>query len=289
MRKQIYLLFLAICALVLLTACGSSSSSAEESNDHVVKLGVSSIDGPVWDLLVEKAKEEGIELEIIELSDWQLPNDALVNGELDMNVFQHIAFLSQYNVQKNENLVPIGSRSIVPKGLYSIKYEDIAEIPEGAKVAISNDTANMGLDLGLLETVGLIEVDDEAGIFPTPGDITENPKKLIIEEVDPQQTARILPDVALTAIYSSTAERAGISQEEALYINDPLDMEGFPYVGVFVVRSEDVENETYKKVASLYQDPEIKEALKKDTNGLDKVVNVPVEELQETLEKLMEE
>ena len=285
MKKLIGFLIISVVSIVLLSGCDSNPSSADETK---VKLGVSSVYGPVWQMLQEKSKEEGIDLDIIELSDWQLPNDALSNGEIDMNAFQHIAFLSQYNIQKNENLTPIGARSVVPKGLYSEKFSDISDIPDGAEVAIANDAANMGLDLLLLQDVGLIQLDPEAGIFPTPEDIIDNPKDLQIETINPQQTARILTDVDITAIYTSTAYKAGIGQEHALYVDDPLNHDGYPYVGVFVVREEDKENEIYQKVASLIQDPEIKEALKEDTNGLDKIIELPVEDLQATLEQLVE-
>lgn len=286
MKKITGFLIILMISIVLLSGCNTNQTSTGETK---VKLGVSSIDGPVWQMLQEKSKEEGIDLEIVELSDWQLPNDALSNGEIDMNAFQHIAFLSQYNIQKNKKLTPIGARSIVPKGLYSEKYSDVSEIPDGAEVAIANDAANMGLDLLLLQEVGLIQLDEKAGLFATPDDIIENPKNLQIETINPQQTARILSDVDLTAIYTSTAYKAGIDQEQALYVDDPLDHDGYPYVGVFVVRAEDTENETYQKVAKLIQDSEIKEALRKDTNGLDEIIEIPVEDLQSTLDQLMGE
>ncbi|MDC3414030.1 MetQ/NlpA family ABC transporter substrate-binding protein [Aquibacillus sp. 3ASR75-11] len=286
MKKQ---LFFSICMILALTILSACSSSAEGNDEKLVKLGVSSADGPVWDLLVEKAKSEGINLEIIELVDWQLPNDALVNGEIDINAFQHLAFLSQYNVQRDANLVPIGSSFVGPKGLYSEKYNEISEIPNGASVAISNDPANMGLDLSLLESAGLIELKDGVGIFGTTEDVTNNPKKLEINAMNAQQTPRALEDVALSAIYNSIAGRAGIDPNNVLYENDPLSIEGLPYVNVFAVRAEDVENETYKKVATLIQDPEIKEAYKKDTAGQGEVVDVSVKDLKQTLERLMNE
>ncbi|THE12477.1 MetQ/NlpA family ABC transporter substrate-binding protein [Bacillus timonensis] len=286
MKKRLYFLFYMIIALNIITACGTNISSGGNKDSNAVKIGVSSTDGPVWDLLKEKAKAEGIDIEIVEIVDWQLPNDALVNGEIDMNAFQHLAFLSQYNVQRGANLVPIGSTFIGPKALFSEKYDKISEIPNGASVAISNDPANMGLDLKLLESAGLIELKDGVGIFGTPEDITKNPKQLKMNEMDAQQTPRTLQDVALAAIYISIAGRAGIDMENILYENDPLSMDGLPYANVFAVRSEDTENKTYKKIASLIQDPEIKQAYSDDTGGLGEIIDVPLDDLQKTLDRL---
>lgn len=286
MKKRLFYLLNIIVILTIITACGVLSS--ESKKGETVKIGVSSADGPVWDLLIQKATEAGINVEIVELADWKIPNDALVNGEIDMNAFQHLAFLSQFNVEKNANLVPIGSTFVGPKGLFSEKYSEISEIPDGATIAISNDSANMGLDLSLLESVGLIELKDGIGIFGTPEDIINNPKQLEINVMNAQQTPRSLQDVDLAAIYNGIALRGGIDLENLLYENDPLSMEGLPYVNVFAVKAEDVGNETYQKIAALIQDPEIKEAYSKDNGGQGEVVDVPLEDLQQTLDNLME-
>jgi|SRR5690625_11283 len=286
MKRNFISLFFIIVILNIITAC--DLSSAEDKDNDLVKIGVSSADGPIWDLLTEKAKAEGITIEIVELVDWQIPNDAVVNGEIDMNAFQHLAFLSQFNVEKNANLVPVGSSFVGPKGLFSEKYGKISEIPDGASVSISNDPANMGLDLSLLEAVGLIKLKDGVGIFGTPEDIIKNPKQLEIKAMNAQQTPRSLEDVALAAIYNGIAMKAGIDPENLLYENDPLNMEGLPYVNVFAVQSDDVENETYKKIAALIQDPEIKEAYHEDNGGQGEVVDIPLEDLQKTLDQLME-
>src|SRR5690625_4012951 len=240
MKKRLFYLLNIIVILTIITACGVLSS--ESKKGETVKIGVSSADGPVWDLLIQKATEAGINVEIVELADWKIPNDALVNGEIDMNAFQHLAFLSQFNVEKNANLVPVGSSFVGPKGLFSEKYGKISEIPDGASVSISNDPANMGLDLSLLEAVGLIKLKDGVGIFGTPEDIIKNPKQLEIKAMNAQQTPRSLEDVALAAIYNGIAMKAGIDPENLLYENDSLNMEGLPYVNVFAVQSDDVEN-----------------------------------------------
>lgn len=107
-----------------------------------------------------------------------LPNTALVNGEVDVNAFQHLAFLSQFIAENNVNIVPIGSTVVAPLGLYSEKYKDVSEIPNGSKIAVPNDPANLGRGLKVLQQAGLIELREDVGLYPTVKDIVKNPKIL---------------------------------------------------------------------------------------------------------------
>jgi D-methionine transport system substrate-binding protein len=286
MKKLIVLLLLTL-IVGSLAACGSSNTSAENGEKHV-KIGITGSSTPYWDIIKKKAKEKGIEIELVTFSDYILPNKALANKELDMNSFQHLAFLGPFNVEHNLDIVPIGSTTINPTGLYSNKHENVSQIPNGAKIAVSDDPANLGRGLLLLETAGLIKLKEGVGIYGTLEDIKKNPKNLKIITMVSQQTARALQDVDASLINSGIAGQAGLTPDEAIIHDDPHSKVARPYVNVLAVRPEDKDNKVYKTIAKLYQEPKVIEAVKKDTNGGSIVVDLPVKDLQETLNQLME-
>jgi D-methionine transport system substrate-binding protein len=285
MKKTIFSLFTIILGLTFLTACSRTSGEELET----VTIGVTGSDGPVWDLIKEKAKVENINIELVEFSDYIQPNNALVNKEIDMNNFQHLAFLAPFMVENDvSGIIPIGSTSTNPTGLYSEKYKDISDLPKGSLIGVSDDPANLGRGLKLLEAEGLIEIDESAGIYGTPEDIISNPKELKFNTMVSQQTARVLPDVAASLINGGIAGLAGLTIEDALIYDDPNSEETRPYIGVFAVRTEDKDNETFKKITKLYHENDVYEAVKEDSNGATTSVDVSAENLQKTLDELME-
>ncbi|WP_099354464.1 MetQ/NlpA family ABC transporter substrate-binding protein [Fredinandcohnia onubensis] len=285
MKKRLIILLSMVFVISILAACTNSTSG---KSNEVVKIGVTGADGPYWKLIEEKAKAKGITIELVEFSDYIQPNNALANGEIDMNSFQHIAFLGPANVENGFKIVPIASTTINPTGIYSEKYDDLADIPEGSQIAISNDPANLGRGLTLLETAGLIELKEGVGIYGTLDDIAKNPKNLEIVPVVSQQTAQALKDVAASLINNGIAGQAGLNFKDALLYDDPESEEARPYINVFAVREEDKDNETYKTIAKLYQEADVKEAVIEDTKGGSIVVDIPAEDLEETLNQLEE-
>lgn len=292
MKKRLSLIVLVITLIGILAGCGTKSSADDKKEPEKivhVKVGVTGTDGQYWNLIKEKAKEKNIEIDLIEFSDYTLPNNALANGEVDINAFQHLAFLSQFIVENDVDIAPIGSTVIAPMGLYSDKYKDSSEIPDGSEVAIPNDPANLGRGLKVLEATGLVKLTKDVGLYPTEEDIIENPKNIKILPVVAQQTPRVLPDVAASIINSGIAGQAGFTLDKAIFQDDPNSEETRPYLNVFAVRSEDVDNETYKTIAKIYQEEDVAEAVKEDSNGGNVVVDVPKEELQKTLDQLIED
>lgn len=285
MKKRLLILLSMVFLVSIVTACNNSTSGKSK---EVVKIGVTGADGPYWKLIEDKAKAKGITIELVEFSDYIQPNTALANGEIDMNSFQHIAFLGPANVENGFTIVPIASTTINPTGIYSQKYEEISEIPDGSQIAISNDPANLGRGLLLLEAAGLIELKEGAGIYGTLDDIEKNPKNLEIIPVVSQQTAQALQDVAASLINNGIAGQAGLNFKDALLYDDPESEEARPYINVFAVREEDKDNETYKTIAKLYQEVDVKEAVIEETNGGSIVVDIPAEDLQKTLKQLEE-
>ena len=246
-----------LCAGLLLTAtaCGKK----EDANiKETVKLGVVGDDQRLWEKAAELAAKDGIKIEFVHFSDYNTPNDALVNGDIDLNAFQHKAFLDAYNASKDTDLVPIGRTFISPIGAYSDKIKDLKDVPQNGKVSIPNDTTNGGRSLFLLEAAGLIKLKDDVGVSPTKADIVENPKNITIDELDAAQVARTLPDVDAAVINTNLAIDAGLSPKDDAIFMEPLNDNSAPYINYVVARAEDKDNELYKKVAAYYRTPEVK-------------------------------
>lgn len=295
MKNRYLITFLLLMIAGILGACSQSASSntndqGNEKNEPItVKVGVTGSDGQYWEIIKEKALEQNIKIELVEFSDYILPNTALVNGEVDINSFQHLAFLSQFIVENdNADIVPIGSTVVSPLGLYSEKYNEVSEIPNGSKIAVPNDPANLGRGLKVLQQADLIELKKDVGLYPTTKDIVQNPKNLEIIEVVAQQTPRILPDVAASIINGGIAGQAGYDLADAIFHDDPNSVDTRPYVNVFATLGKNKDNEAFKTVAKLYLTEEVAKAVEEDTKGASIVTKVEVSDLQKELDQLVE-
>lgn len=263
--KKLGKLLLAGAFLLLVTGC--SNSGAESQAAKTVKLGVVGEDTDVWDNVKERLAKENIELEYVKFSDYNQPNDALAEGSIDLNSFQHQFFLDNYNEEHNTDLVSIGNTVNAPLGIYSDKLKDVSELAKGDTVAIPNDVTNGGRALLLLQTAGLIEVDPAKKQTPTTSDITANKLDLKIEELDAAQTARALADVDVAVINSGVAVDAGFTPtKDAIYL-EPVDDNARPYVNIIVARKEDADNETYQKIVDAYQTDETIKVIDETSKG----------------------
>ena len=284
--KKINLLVIAIISIFVLAACGSSSANNQDTVK--VKIGVNGSDGIQWPLLQQKAAKEGIEIELVEFADYTLPNNALAQGDIDLNAFQHLSFLSQYVNESGNDLIPIGSTMFAPLGIYSEKIKDISEIKKGDKIAIPDDPSNQARALRLLEAGKLITLSDDFGLFGDPSHIVENPLNLDIIPMVAQQTPRVLPDVTAAVINNGVAGQAGFSPGEDPIFKEADDNESiYPYVNLIAARAEDKENKTYKRIVELYHEDDIKNAVTEDTKGGSSLVILTQEQLDETFENLL--
>lgn len=284
--KKLIIFLLTIITVVSLAACSSDTSEKGEKS-KVVKIGVTGTDGEVWPLIQKKAKAEGIEIELVEFSDYTLPNQALADGDIDINSFQHIAFLSQFNKENNVDLLPIGPTVIAPMGIYSEKIKDINEIEEGARIAIPDDPSNQARALKLLESAGLIKLSADFGLFGDPSKVVENPKNLDIFPIVAQQTPRVLPDVTASVINNGVAGQAGFDPvKDPIFLEDGTSENAIPYVNIFAARAEDKDNETFQRIVELYHEEDVEKAVEIDTNGGSIVIDITKEELLKIFEGL---
>ncbi|GGI48688.1 D-methionine transport system substrate-binding protein [Agromyces flavus] len=274
---------LAAAPLVIgLSACASGAGA--DGGDDVVRIGVVGKSDPQWPAFEEAAAEAGIEIELVDFADYAQPNPALTEGELDLNQFQHIVYLADYNVSADEDLTPIGSTQIYPLGLYSTKYESVDDIEEGETVAIPDDPSNLARALLVLQSAGLIELEDGGSIFSTVADIDEAKSKVKVTPLEASLTATSLPDVAAAVINNDFVEDAGLSFEDAIAKDDPTDPNALPYVNIFAARADDADDETYLKLVEIFQtDPEVQAGLDEASAGTGVSVEIPVADLEASL------
>lgn len=268
--------FIKSLALVALagTALLPAAAAQEESSDfdgETVSIGVASeYEEEVWLDVAGRAAEEGITLDIVLFNDYIQPNVAAQDGSLDLNAFQHVEYLNDWNASNDGSLQAIGFTYVAPLKIYSDKITSIDELQEGDIIAIPNDPTNGGRALLALEKAGLIEVDDAVGILPTVNDITANELNLEFEELEAGQIATALPDVAAAAINNNFANDAGLTDEDAIF-NDAEDIESLPenYKNVIATRADDAENPVYLRVVELYQEDATNDKLAEVSNGSD--------------------
>lgn len=282
MKKFKGIILLAL--LIILTGCGNSNNAdankkVEENtanvetkidnktSDEVIKVGVIG-SSKVWDYVKEEAAKEGINIEIVSFDSYTLPNAALASGEIDLNAFQHKAYLKKESEQLGYDLTPIATTYIAPIGLYSEKIKSIDELKDGDTIIIPDDVTNGGRSLKLLEANGLIKVDESAGLTPTLKDI-ENPRNFNFIELEAANTPSALKEATLVAINSGFAVDSGLSpNDDAVILEDHNNIDpDNPYVNIIVARTEEKDNPTFKRIVEIFQTDEVVEINNEESKG----------------------
>mgnify|MGYP002626570838 FL=1 len=210
-------------------------------------------------------KAKGIDLQVVEFTDYVTPNDAVEAGDIDANYFQHIPYLDSFNKEKGYHLVNAAGIHVEPFALYSSKIKKIGDLKKKATIAIPNDPTNEGRALLLLQEAGLITLRDGAGITATPLDIKKNPKKLKFREIEAASLPRTLKDVDAAVINGNYAIPAGLSAKK-----DGLFVEGSssPYVNVIAVKAGNENKEEIKAVIEAVKSEKVKKFIsEKYPNG----------------------
>lgn len=245
-----------------------TSSETDKGEEVVIKLGVVGENNEQWDPVIEKLAEDNIKLELVKFADYSLPNRALNDGEIDLNAFQHYAYLNKDVESNGYKIEAIGETLVAPLGVFSNKIKDLSELKDGDTIAIPNDATNGGRALKVLEAAGVIKVDPAAGYTPTLNDITENPKNIKFEEVEAANTASLLPDVAAALINGGHAIDNGLNPKtDSIYLEKVEGGSENPYINVIVARTEDKDNENYKKVVEYFRTPEVAQKIEEVYKG----------------------
>ncbi|GAT75054.1 ABC transporter, substrate-binding protein [Microbacterium sp. HM58-2] len=278
----------AVPLFIALSGCATASTDGGSGGgDETVRIGIVGKGDPQWEPFVEAAAEEGITVELVDFGSYEQPNPALAEGELDLNQFQHIVYLADYNVNSGEDLVPIGSTAIYPLGLYSQKYDDVKDIPKGETVAVPDDASNQARALLVLQSAGLIELKSGGTIFSDLADVDTEKSKVKVTALEAAILATSLPDVAAAILNNDFVADAGLTFDDAIAQDDPSDPNALPYVNIFAARSEDADNETYLKLVEIFQTNEDVQAGLLESSGDTAVaLQTPVKDLLASLEKV---
>lgn len=248
----------------------ASSSAASTSEDKTIVVAASPT--PHAEILTNAVapllEKEGYTLEVKEFADYVLPNNVTEEGEVDANYFQHVPYLESFNEENGTHLVSVTGIHYEPFGLYAGKTASLADLPDGAKVAIPNDTTNEARALLLLEQEGLIKLADGAGVTATPKDVVENPKNLEFVELEAATVPRALADVDIAAINSNYAIEAGLSvANDALAVEDPDGDAAQTYVNVLVVKDGNQNSEKIKALAAALNSDEVRDYINDTFDG----------------------
>lgn len=289
MKKLISATLAATLALSL-AACGSSASSTEaastestaasseaaESTAETSELAGTTLKvaasptphAEILNVAKDILAEQGITLEVVEFSDYVQPNLVTESGEVDANYFQHTPYLESFNEENGTHLVSVGAIHYEPFGIYPGKSNDLANIADGATIAVPNDTTNEARALQLLAAQGLITVRDGAGLTATVNDITENPHNLQIEEIEAAQLPRTVQDVDFAVINGNFAMEAGFSVgKDALATEDASSEAAQTYANVLVVKEGNENNPAIQALLKALQSDEVKNYIDQTYDG----------------------
>ncbi|GAB6903301.1 MetQ/NlpA family ABC transporter substrate-binding protein [Kineosporia succinea] len=266
------------------------STPAGAAPAQTVSIGVADASQAYWKTYQDLAKKElNVDVKLVNFGDYSQPNPALKQKQTDLNQFQHIQYLADYNVTSNDTLQPIGATAVYPLPLYSTKYKTVEEIPAKAKIAIPNDTINEARGLLVLQAAGLVTLKDGGGAFSSTDDIES--AKVEVTPLDASQTAGAVKSGSVDAsiVNKNFATDAGLKTEEAIYQDDPSSDSAAPYVNIFVARAEDKDNATYLKLAELYHDKSVEEGVQEANGGTAIFRTTPAADLQAELAKVEEQ
>ncbi|QSQ10985.1 MetQ/NlpA family ABC transporter substrate-binding protein [Myxococcus landrumensis] len=265
------LAFAAISAVLLVgTGCKKSEAPAtgEAPGVPTLKVGVNPVPhGEILRAAVPVALRDGVRIEVVEFTDYVQPNIALSDGQLDANYFQHVPYLERFAADRKLSLSSAGAVHLEPLALYSTKYRQLAELPEGAQVTIPSDPSNASRALHLLEDHGLLRLRENVGAAATVQDVVGNPRKLELREIDAEQQPRTLEDVAAAVIngnYFLEAQKhlkldAKVLASESSARN--------PYANVIVVRKGDDARPEVRVLLKALQSAEVRKFIEANYGG----------------------
>ncbi len=242
-----------------IAAAGLAISAAVPAlaQEKPIKIGVTA--GPhaqIMEVVKKVAAKDGLQIQVVEFSDYVQPNAALAAGDLDANSYQHLPYLEAQIKDRGYKLANVAYTVTFPMGVYSKKVKSLSELKSGARVGVPNDPTNGGRALLLLQSQGVLKLKPNAGLKATPLDIADNPKKLKIVELDAAQLPRSLADLDAAVINGNYAETAGLNPtRDAIAIEDAKG----PYANIIAVREQDKDKPWVAKLVKAYHSPEVKQ------------------------------
>ena len=285
--KKIFSVGLVGLAALGLAACGGSSSKESKSADGpvIVKVGVMSLSDTEearWNKVQEILDKEnaGVKLEYTQFTDYSQPNQALLDGDVDINAFQHYNFLENWNKEKGADLVSVADTYIAPIRLYSgtkdgkNKYTDVKDIPENGTIAVPNDATNESRALYLLESAGLIKLDVKGNELATVANIKENKKNLTISELDASQTPASLTSADAAVVNNTFVREAGIDYKKALFKEEANEnsKQWYNLIAAKADWKKSDKADAIEKIIKAYHTDEVKKVIEESSDGMDQPV-----------------
>ncbi|MGN7765402.1 MetQ/NlpA family ABC transporter substrate-binding protein [Paenibacillus sp. 22594] len=264
MKKALKYTLMLFVLVMIAAGCGNNKEAEDTpaaASSEPVKIKVASLIPPMTDILdIVKPllKEDGVDMEIVILSDNVQPNEALANKEVDANFFQHVPYMEQFNAGKGSKLVAVQPVYDAIYGGYSKRYKAIADLPEGATLVMANDPSNIGRSLQMFAKAGLIKLKEGVGIQATQADITGNAKNFKFKEVDLLMLARTLDDADLVAMTPAYASPLGLTPKKDALITEGEDSE---FTITLVAREDNKNSDAIQKLAKRISGPEVKKFL----------------------------
>lgn len=263
-------LFLTLLSALTLVGCSAKEQSTTKTEKvETVKIAVvGSTSKEIWEYVAEKAKKENIDLKVIELNDYVQPNKQLAEGEVQLNAFQHRAYLKKFNEEHKTNIVEIGTTFITPLYIYSNKIKSLNDLPENGTVSIPKEPAIQGRALVALQTAGVIKLKSGSNTTSGLDAVEENKKNIKLLEIDSAQAPRTLDEVDAGVVNSTFAKDAGISDDKRIFTDaDHLDTIPSDRFNIIAVNEKDKDNPVYKKIVELYQQDDVTKKLEEIAPG----------------------
>lgn len=264
-KKRRNIIIWSIVALIVIIAGYFSFVRPQQQAKRTVTVGImagSKQDDEIWNSVSQTAKDKyNITLKFKRFTDYNQPNKALENGDVDLNAFQHKLFLQTWNKAHKTDLVSLGDTFITPIRLYSKQYKNVKEIPNGGTIAVPNDASNESRALFALKNAGLIELKKGTKLA-TVNSISKNPRDLKIKELAADQTARSLDNVDAAVVNTNYAQAAGLNYKSAIFV-EPINKDSKQWVNIIAVKNSEKNNKIYKDVVRAYQTEKTKREIKK--------------------------
>ncbi|MBY5436368.1 MetQ/NlpA family lipoprotein [Rhizobium leguminosarum] len=262
LSRRAALAAVAISAAAVFSFAAPAPSHAE---DKSIKVGImAGEEEDIWRVVASEAGKKGLKIETVIFNDYTQPNEALERGEIDANAFQHQPYLDNQIQQHDYHIVRVGYTGVWPIGLYTKKYKSVAEIPEGAVIGVPNDPSNEGRALRVLQSEGLIKLKEGTGILATVADVTDNPKKIEIKELDAGIVGRSIDDLDAGIVNTDWALKSGLSPAERIAREPIADN---PYRNFIAVKDDNKDADWVKTLVSSYQNDIVKAEFDKVYKG----------------------
>ena len=250
LKKTIAVSLAALACTAIITGCGQNEKNTAGEKTEIKVGTVPGYSEQVVEFVAKEAEKEGLKVTIVPFSDYVTPNQALAQGDTDLNSFQHGPFLNAFNEKNGTHIVAIGNTYLAPLRLFSNKYKSVNDLPDGASIAIPNDPSNGGRALLLLEKNGLIKLKEGTNpVKAVISDIAENPKHLNLIELEAPQLPRALEDCDGSVINGGYVVSAGLDPKSAIAEEDNTS----PYVNIIAANEKDKDNPAYKKFVKIFQ------------------------------------